>query len=230
MLSDPVLQMIGMARKAGRLECGEEPVGAVCRVRRACLVLLASDAGPSTVRRAQYFCQADAIPLLYLPFSKLELALQLGRGSTAVVAVTDPGFAASIAEKLSLRDPSALAVAESLRILAADALARQRAAQRSMRPGRRPAAAPPPRPAPPPSRPAPPPPPRPAPPPPQPRPPVRNVPPARPAAPARPQPPRGAPPSRRPASPSGPGRGPRSGSGPQSGPGRGPTRGGGFRR
>ena len=32
MPNDPILHMLGLARKAGRLEIGEEPVGAVCRV------------------------------------------------------------------------------------------------------------------------------------------------------------------------------------------------------
>ena len=32
---DPVLHMLGLARKAGKLELGEEPVGAVCRAHHA---------------------------------------------------------------------------------------------------------------------------------------------------------------------------------------------------
>ena len=41
MPNDPILHMLGLARKAGRLEIGEEPVGAACRARQAKLVLLA---------------------------------------------------------------------------------------------------------------------------------------------------------------------------------------------
>ena len=52
MPNDPILHLLGLARKAGRLEIGEEPVGAVCRSRQARLVLLASDAAPNTCRRA----------------------------------------------------------------------------------------------------------------------------------------------------------------------------------
>ena len=43
MPNDPILHLLGLARKAGRLEIGEEPVGAACRARQARLVLLASD-------------------------------------------------------------------------------------------------------------------------------------------------------------------------------------------
>ena len=35
MASDPVLHLLGLAKKAGRLEIGEEPVGAACRARQA---------------------------------------------------------------------------------------------------------------------------------------------------------------------------------------------------
>ena len=45
MANDPILHLLGLAKKAGRLEVGEEPVGALCRARQAKLVLLAADAG-----------------------------------------------------------------------------------------------------------------------------------------------------------------------------------------
>ena len=35
MASDPILHLLGLARKAGKLELGEEPVGAACRARQA---------------------------------------------------------------------------------------------------------------------------------------------------------------------------------------------------
>ena len=51
MSNDPILHLIGLAKKAGKLEIGEEPVGAACRARQAKLVLLAADAAPNTFRR-----------------------------------------------------------------------------------------------------------------------------------------------------------------------------------
>ena len=50
MRNDPILRLLGLAKKAGRLEMGEEPVGAACRARQAKLVLLAQDAAPNTHR------------------------------------------------------------------------------------------------------------------------------------------------------------------------------------
>ena len=70
-----------MAKKAGRLEIGEEPVGAVCRAGQARLVLLASDAAPNTRRRASHFSQAGKALCLETPFTKGKLGLVLGRSS-----------------------------------------------------------------------------------------------------------------------------------------------------
>ena len=127
MPNDPILHLLGLARKAGRLEIGEEPVGAVCRARQAKLVLLASDSAPNTFRRAAHFGQAGNALWLELPFSKLELGLALGRGPCAMLALTDVGFAASLVQKLSLRDPQRYGpAAEQLRDKAARALQRQK--------------------------------------------------------------------------------------------------------
>ena len=104
MPNDPILHLLGLARKAGRLEIGEEPVGAVCRARQARLVLLASDAADNTIRRARHFSQAGKTICLTLPLTKEELGSGLGRTSCAMVAVTDVGFAASIAERLAQDD------------------------------------------------------------------------------------------------------------------------------
>jgi len=102
---DNVYSLIGLARKAGKLEVGEEPVGAACRSRKAKLVLLASDAAANTVRRAAHFGEAGKVLWLTVPFSKAELALAAGRSSCAMAAVTDAGLAAALAGKLAAADP-----------------------------------------------------------------------------------------------------------------------------
>ena len=47
-MMDPILSMIGICRKAGRIEAGEEPVDAAVRARDARLLLLAADAADNT--------------------------------------------------------------------------------------------------------------------------------------------------------------------------------------
>ena len=109
MPNDPILHMLGLARKAGRLEIGEEPVGAACRARQAKLVLLACDAASN------------------VPFTKAELGFALGRGSCAMLALTDVGFASSLVQKLSARDPEKYGpAAQQLKAKADKTLQRQR--------------------------------------------------------------------------------------------------------
>ncbi len=102
---DAVLNLISLARKAGRLETGEEPAGAACRARQAKVLLVASDASPNTFRRAAHFARAGGVPCLELPCDKSGLGGVAGRGSCAIAAVTDAGFAAAIAKQLSQQDP-----------------------------------------------------------------------------------------------------------------------------
>lgn len=93
------LGLLGLARKAGKLEIGEEPVGAACRGHKARLVLLASDAAENTADRARRV--AGPVNVVSVPFSKEELGAALGRKTCAVLAVTDGGFAKAFLQKHS---------------------------------------------------------------------------------------------------------------------------------
>ncbi len=127
MPNDPILHLLGLAKKAGRLEIGEEPVGAACRARQARLLLLAGDAAPNTRRRCAHFGEAGGALWLELPFTKGELGFILGRSSCAMLALTDAGFSAAICGKLAARDPEKYGpAAQQLRAKADKALQRQR--------------------------------------------------------------------------------------------------------
>ena len=102
---DSIAPFLGLALRAGRLAVGEEPVGTACRTHKARLLLLASDAADNTIRRALRFSQAGTIPCLTLSLNKEALGACLGRASCAMLAVTDAGFAAALAEKLAKEDP-----------------------------------------------------------------------------------------------------------------------------
>ena len=141
MSNDPVLHLLGLAKKAGRLEIGEEPVGAACRSRQAKLVLLAADAAPNTRRRTAHFGEAGNVLWLETPFTKEELGFILGRSSCAMVALTDAGFGAAVMEKLAARDPEKFGpAARQLREKADRALQRQkeqRQHEKNLRQGKR---------------------------------------------------------------------------------------------
>ena len=141
MANGPILHLLGLAKKAGRLEVGEEPVGAVCRARQARLILLASDTAPNTRRRAAHYGETGNVLWLEVPFDKGELGAVLGRTSCAMLALTDAGFAAAVCDKLAALDPDRYGPAAlRLRAKADRALQRQkeqRQHEKNVRKGKR---------------------------------------------------------------------------------------------
>ena len=101
---DKLLNLIGLAKKAGKLEVGEEPVGAAARSKHARLILIASDAADNTRRRALHFGEAGECICLEIPPPKEDLGRALGRTSCALLALTDIGFAEAVAKKLAESD------------------------------------------------------------------------------------------------------------------------------
>lgn len=140
-MMEHILSMIGLAKKAGQVEIGEEPVGSAARARHARVILLARDAAPSTVRRAMSFGQAGACLCLEVPFDKDQLGWALGRTSCAMVAITDIGFAEAIVKKLALADPQRYGpAAERLELKARRAMERREEMarhERNLRRGKR---------------------------------------------------------------------------------------------
>ena len=92
-MTEHILSMIGLAKKAGQVEIGEEPVGSAARAKDARVILVAQDAAAGSVRRAMSFGQTGACLCLTVPFDKDQLGRALGRTSCAMAAVTDIGFA-----------------------------------------------------------------------------------------------------------------------------------------
>lgn len=123
---DKILSLIGLAKRAGRVEVGEEPVGAAARARDARLILLASDAADNSARRAAHFAEAGACLLTRIPADKDALGRAVGSTSCAMLAVTDIGFAEAIAAKLAALDAAQYgALAERLSVKAARAAERR---------------------------------------------------------------------------------------------------------
>ena len=103
---DKALNYLGLARKAGRIELGEEPVGAVARMGRAHLVVVASDAGDHTWRRAKSFVSGSEQLCIKIPFTKDQLGQTIGRTSLAIAAFTDPAMALAFVNSLAAPDAS----------------------------------------------------------------------------------------------------------------------------
>lgn len=126
-MNDTCLHLLGLTRKAGCIEVGEEPAGAACRARKAKVLLLAADAAENTVRRAEHFAEAGNTVCVRTPFTKEELGGAVGRGSCAMAALTDAGFAASLLKKLAALDPAQYGeTAAALDVKAQNVLQRRR--------------------------------------------------------------------------------------------------------
>lgn len=98
---DKALNYMGLARKAGRIELGEEPVGAAARAQHARLILVAEDASDHTWRRAQSFVAGTGQQCIRVPFSKELLGQAIGRTSLAIAAFTDPALALAFVKALN---------------------------------------------------------------------------------------------------------------------------------
>ena len=101
---DKALNYLSLARKAGRLELGEEPAGAAARAQHARLIVVASDASDHTWRRAKSFVAGTQQQCIKVPFSKDELGMAIGRSSLAIAAFTDPALALAFVKALEPQD------------------------------------------------------------------------------------------------------------------------------
>ena len=97
---DKALNYLSLARKAGRIELGEEPVGAAARAKKARLIMVASDAGDHSWRRAKSFAAGTEQLCLKVPFTKDQLGEAIGRTSLAMAAFTDPALALAFVKAL----------------------------------------------------------------------------------------------------------------------------------
>ena len=94
------LNYMALARKAGRIELGEEPVGSAARAQHARLIVVASDASDHTWRRAKSFVAGTGQQCVRVPFDKDALGQAIGRSSLAIAAFTDPALALAFLKAL----------------------------------------------------------------------------------------------------------------------------------
>ena len=100
---DNARNYLSLARKAGRIELGEEPVGAVARAQKARLLVVAQDASDHTWRRAKSFVAGTDQQCVKVPYTKAQLGEAIGRQELALAAITDPALALAFLK--ALEDP-----------------------------------------------------------------------------------------------------------------------------
>ena len=143
-MSDASLNMLGMAKKAGMLEAGEESVADAVRSGKARLILSAADASERSLRHAKTLSEERNITYMVLPYAKADIGAIVGRGEPGILAITQIGMAAGFAAKLDAAYPGkytqqleALTEKSARRSLRKKPTTKNRAAQANVGKGKR---------------------------------------------------------------------------------------------
>ena len=93
MQKNKLLGLLGLCRRAGRVQMGHDPVLESLRTGKARLVLLAGDLSPHTSRGLVNAAEQEGVPLYTLKDCTIdEMGAALGK-RTGAAAVEDSGFA-----------------------------------------------------------------------------------------------------------------------------------------
>lgn len=95
-----VLNLIGLAKKAGKTGSGEFQTEEAIRSRKASLVLVAADASDNTKKLFRDKCAYYHIPIAEPEFSKEELGRAMGQEKRSCAAICEPGLANLILKTL----------------------------------------------------------------------------------------------------------------------------------
>lgn len=99
MQNDRVLNLIGLAQKAGKVVSGEFMTEKAVKTGEAALVILAEDASENTQKKFRNMCEFYQVPLS-IHAAKDYLGHAMGKELRASLAVVDNGFAQAIMKKM----------------------------------------------------------------------------------------------------------------------------------
>ena len=94
-----IYSMLGLATKAGKTASGEFMTEKAVKSGTAWLVIVSEEASDNTKKMFTNMCRFYEVPL-HIFGTKEELGNSMGKEFRASAAVTDPGFAKAIQEKL----------------------------------------------------------------------------------------------------------------------------------
>ena len=99
-MSGELLRFLGLMRRAGKLEAGEAGVKSAVLSGKARRILLAADASPNAVKRAEAFSARAGVPIIRLDSIKPELSEATGTAGVAMYAICDEGFSQAFEKKM----------------------------------------------------------------------------------------------------------------------------------
>lgn len=95
-----VLSLLGMARRAGKLQAGFERSSGAVKSGAAKLAVICCDISPKTAKELRYVCDKFNVPVVSTDFTLQQLTDAIGFKS-GVCAVCDSGFAGRVSALLT---------------------------------------------------------------------------------------------------------------------------------
>lgn len=93
-----ILNMLGLAKRAGKIICGTRLCEEAVKKRKAMLVIIASDASEATKKEIKDCCSYYKTEYIEIG-TRESIGNILGTGNCAAAAVTDKNFAVGIKKK-----------------------------------------------------------------------------------------------------------------------------------
>jgi ribosomal protein L7Ae-like RNA K-turn-binding protein len=98
-VAETVYHLLGLARRAGKVESGDAAARSAIARKKAFLLLLADDSAQRTKKAFEELSASAGIPL-YSFGSKIELGRSMGRPHRSVVAITERNLARAVVRAL----------------------------------------------------------------------------------------------------------------------------------
>ncbi len=95
------LNYLGIARKSGGMETGEDNSSGLVKAGKARVLIVASDTSEGAKRRAEGYVFETNTVLVEVPFTKDEISSISGKSGCSMAAITDLGLAAAFLKALA---------------------------------------------------------------------------------------------------------------------------------
>ena len=104
-MTDRILGLIGMMRRASALVVGEDRVSEAVQQGRVKILMMPSDAGNRVREYAAHAVENRHLQMIELPYQTEMLSAAVGLSNCQIAAVTDLGFAKAVISMLVKQNP-----------------------------------------------------------------------------------------------------------------------------
>ena len=104
-MEDKALGLLGLMRRAGAIELGEDNSAEAVRAGKAKVLLFSSDVSETARRKMLGISHGRNVETVPVHYTREELGSALGVKSCAMAALTDMGFSNALMKELAVRSP-----------------------------------------------------------------------------------------------------------------------------